>query len=108
MADQEEIRDILNTLDDEMSDEKKRLAKLKAEVEGGLMPIIHNASWGADRSVYYMGDVQNLGWMEKDYVSDPYGDVGDIEWFYTGPEPIRVETTGRKEPQVVQPNSVVD
>lgn len=99
------IRDLMDAMEGDMLDNKKRQARLKAEVEAGYMPVVQNSSM--TRGEYAMGDFVNLGWAEKEYVTDRHGDVEDIIWFYTGPAPFRLYRGPHKEPEVIQPNTEI-
>lgn len=80
----------------------KRQARLKAEVEAGRVPIVRNASSLSDDEVYTMGDLEALGWMDKDYHSEMMG-PDDVNTTWTryyhsdAPGPIRVNTSGHLE-----------
>ena len=61
----------------------KRQARLKAEIEAGMMPTVQNVSSTSDANAYTMGDVEALGWMTKDYHSYRTGsdeDDYDTTW----------------------------
>ena len=83
------------TIDADMRDPVRRQARLKAEIEAGMMPTVQNAS-GSSSPVYTMGDVQALGWMDKEYTHDSAGEVDGWNRFYhhDAPGAIRVSTGG--------------
>jgi len=96
-----------DNVESDMQNTTKRQARLKAEIEAGYAPVVHNTSSSAE-PVYTMGDVEALGWMTKDYHTERYGpDDYDTTWtrYYhrEAPGPIRVQTSGGREPQVWQP-----
>jgi len=98
---------ITEDVDSDMHDTKKRQARLKAEIEAGMMPTVHNASSASD-PIYTMGDVEALGWMTKDYHTERTGyDDYDTTWtrYYhrEAPGPIRVHTTGGTASEIWQP-----
>lgn len=84
-------------IDDDMADPERRQARLKAEIEAGMVPTVHNVS-ATTASVYTMGDVEALGWLEKDYHTTQIGDDYDVTWtrYYAAdaPGPIKVSTSG--------------
>ncbi len=83
-------------------DNTQRLRRLKSEVESGRQPVVMNTSATADASVYTMGDLEALGWMDKEYHTNRRGprdsedEEFDVDWtrHYFGPKPIRVQTLG--------------
>jgi len=94
-------------VEDDMRDTGRRQARLQAEIKAGMMPVVHNVSSTTD-PVYTMGDVEELGWMTKEYHTTRYGpDEEDTTWtrYYhkEAPGPIRVKTMGGGEPVVWQP-----
>lgn len=98
---------ISKEIDVDMSDRKQRLIKLKAEIEAGMAPIVHNVS-GTTDPVYTMGDVEALGWMTKDYHTTRMGpDDYDTTWtryyHHDAPGPIRVKSGGNMPPEVWKP-----
>jgi len=103
------------TIDSDMQDPHRRQARLKAEIEAGMMPGVHNIT-SSSSPVYTCGDVQALGWMDKEYTHDSEGEVdgwtrhysGPKPRHYSGPKPIKILTHGAKGPQVLQPNEVLD
>jgi hypothetical protein len=97
----------MDAMDGDMLDNEKRLARLKAEIEAGYMPVVYNASYM--RGEFTMGDLVNLGWAEKEYITDRRtGDVEDIHWWYEGPAPFRLATSGRKETEIIQPRTMIE
>jgi len=104
---EEIVDEIEDGVDSDMRDTEKRRARLKAEIEAGYAPVVHNTSSTID-PVYTMGDVEALGWMTKDYHTTSYGpDEEDTTWtrYYhrEAPGPIRVKTFGGGEPDVWKP-----
>lgn len=99
------MRDTMDNMEGDMLDNKKRTARLKAEIEAGYMPIVQNASMV--RGEYAMGDIVNIGWAEKEYITDYQGEVEGVKWWYNGPAPFKLATMGRPEPEVIQPKSWV-
>jgi hypothetical protein len=96
-----------DAVDDDMADNNRRQARLKAEIEAGMMPTVHNAS-SSSSPIYTMGDLEMLGWMDKEYTHDSSGEVDGWTRFYTGPKPIKVHTQGAKQLQVLNPNELLD
>lgn len=73
--------------------EKKRQAKageLKRKIEDNQVPEIHNAS--GVMSGYAWGDLEQLGWAERE--SEPGVDQFHVRqrWVYNGPNPIKLLT----------------
>ena len=94
-------------IDDDMKDRDKRQARLKAEVEAGMMPTVHNSS-GSSEPVYTMGDLQDLGWMDKRYTHDSSGEVDGWERDYFGPKPVKVHTSGGTGLRMLNPGETLD
>lgn len=94
-------------VDADMADPERRLKRLKAEIESGMMPTVHNAS-GASAPIYTLGDVEALGWMTKHYTHDSSGEVDGWERDYYGPKPFKLHTTGAPELRVIHPGDVID
>ena len=102
-----DAENISREIDADMRDPKRRQAKLKAEIEAGMMPIVHNVSSTTD-PVYTMGDMEQLGWMTKDYRTERTGpDEYDTYWlrYYHSDAPgaIRVQSGGPNSIEVWQP-----
>ena len=78
-------------IETDMNDSTRRRARLKAEIEAGMMPTVQNVS-GTTDPVYTMGDLEALGWMEKDYTHDSEGEVDGWNRYYShdAPGAIRV------------------
>lgn len=99
--------DIIESIESEMRDPEKRRARLKAEIEAGMAPIVHNVS-STIEPVYTLGDVEALGWMDKEYHTERIG-PDDYETYWTryyhhdAPGPIRVYTHGAKELELWEP-----
>jgi len=95
-----------DVIDDDMRDTDKRRARLKAEVEAGMVPGIYNASSNAD-PVYTMGDLEALGWMSQTYTHDSSGEVDGWERDYFGPKPVKIlNRAGRS--RVLNPGDLLD
>lgn len=99
--------DIDDTIDSDMRNRNSRQARLKAEVEAGLQPVVQNTT-GSSEPVYTMGDLQDLGWMEKEYTHDGDGEVDGWIRYYDGPGPVRVATHGAKSLEVLNPGGVLE
>ena len=78
-----------------------RQARLKQEIEAGQSPTIHNGSLSKDASVYTMGDLEKLGWVDKNYTHDSGGEVDGWTRSYHGPKPIKVGKRTIKSGDVV-------
>lgn len=88
---------ISKEIDADMRDTKKRQAKLKAEIEAGLAPVVHNVS-STTEPVYTMGDVEALGWMTKEYYTVGRDDTSWARYYHhDAPGPIRVPAGNRLE-----------
>jgi len=85
------------TIDADMREPTRRQARLKAEIEAGLIPTVHNVSHTTN-PVYTMGDMQALGWMDKEYTHDSSGEVDGWNRYYShdAPGAIRVPTHSGK------------
>ncbi len=95
-----------DTVNDDMADRSNSLARLKAEVEAGMMPTVYNVTSTTD-PVYTMGDLEALGWMEKEYTHDNEGEVDGWIRYYDGPKPVKVHTAGAPELRVLNPGGTV-
>jgi|TARA_B110000483_G_scaffold199466_1_gene239202 hypothetical protein len=61
--------------------------QLKADVEAGKIPSIHDASSSIEG--YAWGDLKDLGWAHKE--QEPIGNgLVQERWVYTGPNPIKL------------------
>lgn len=92
--------------EDNLSDD--RLATLKLDIEQGNLPTIYNASWVNDPSIWTMGDLENLGWMDKSYTHDSSGEVDGWTRHYTGPQPIMVKTKGSEKLEQLNPGETLE
>jgi hypothetical protein len=90
-----------------MADPDKRQARLKAEIKIGMIPIVYNVTRTTD-PVYTMGDLEDLGWMDKEYTHDLEGEVDGWIRYYDGPGLIRVATDGAGKPQILKPGEKLD
>lgn len=93
----DEDNDEVDFIDDEMRNSDKRRARLQAEIAAGMTPLVHNVS-STSSPVYTMGDLQSLGWMDKEYTHDSSGEVDGWNRYYSfdAPGPIRVPTHSGK------------
>ena len=97
----------LDSIASSMKDEKTRQARLKAEVESGSMPVVHNVSYTTE-PVYTCGDLEDLGWMDKEYTHDHMGEVDGWTRAYFGPAPVKIHTTGAPEPRILKPGDILE
>jgi len=95
-----------DTIDSDMQDPKRRQARLKAEIEAGMIPAVHNAS-GSAKPVYTCGDLEALGWMDKTYTHDSEGEVDGWEPEYFGPKPVKILTRGAPGPKVLKSGDII-
>ncbi len=101
------VNEILESMEERAAQRQERLKRLKADVESGNMPVIQNASGVHDQSQYTMGDLEELGWMTKTYTHDSQGEVDGWDREYHGPKPVKVQTMGAKELQILKPGETI-
>jgi|GEM_PF-5309479 len=89
-------------------DTDPRLDQLAKQIKNGDMPVIYNASYVADQSIYTMGDLEELGWMTKRYTHDSSGEVDGWIRSYTGPQPVLVKTQGADQLQQLNPGETLE
>jgi len=87
-------------IDADMQDTKKRQARLKAEIEAGMIPTVQNVSSTTD-PVYTMRDVEALGWMEQYYTHDSQGEVDGWNRHYSSRAPGAIRVPSRDGKSVI-------
>jgi hypothetical protein len=80
---------------------------LKELIENDRKPKVFNCSSCSDVNTFTLGDLEDLGWMEKRYVCDYEGNVDEIIRKYFGPKAFFLCTYGVAEPELIKPNSTI-
>lgn len=85
-----------------------RLEMLKVMIESDKRPVVLNCSGCSDPSVFTLGDIEDLGWMDKRYTVDMSGEVDGWERDYYGPNPFMLYTGGASEMTEIKPGTTID
>ena len=88
------LSELFLTDEDQVKKAEGKLKGLKRSIEDGDAPKIYNSSYTTKGLSW--GDLQKLGFAEKDYIShgsssDPDPHI-EAEWTYTGPKTITLLT----------------
>lgn len=86
----------------------ERQKKLKELIENNQTPIVHNCTWDSNLSVFTLGDLQQIGWMDKRYTHDFDGEIDGWIRTYFGPNPFKLYTCGAKELEIINPNDTIE
>lgn len=69
-------------------DKEKRLRRLKSLIDQGHKPAVYDATQAP--GVFTFGDLEDLGYAERENYHVVGGDPHDYYWVYTGPKPIEL------------------
>lgn len=88
------LSELFLTQEDLSKTQDKKLQGLKAAIENGNQPEIHNA--GGTIKGWAWGDLEKLGFAEQEQ-GERYGTEVELRWVYNGPAPITlISRDGKK------------
>jgi hypothetical protein len=85
----------------------ERQEELKKRIEEGLKPVVLNCSTYYDNSTFTLGDIEDIGWMNKRYTHDGEGEVDGWERDYYGPKSFRLSTHGSDTLEEIEPHTTI-